>query len=443
MNEDGESHPKTEAELLERIASLYVQLESVRGQRSMEAEEEGPRVILVTRRLPRDAWEEEKSRLDAMDQALANFRQVYASGREVIWIGRPEKDVKAEETSKETNGQSLKYVPVFVEAQRERMFYSGFCKRVLWPLFHSSPPTTRDVVSRTRPPPVQGRCSPYAGEADDLNLGFPPESSDDAQQLWNAYVSVNRAYADVVHDVARDGDMIWIQDYHFMLLPQMLRAADAEMKLGFFLHVPFPSSELYRMLPYREQILHGLLAADLVGFQTYDYARHFLSSCEIVLGIETSPDKVEHDGHQTRVCVCPVGIEPSVVRSRISTNATRLAVARLENQLQGRTLILSVDTLDPTKGLVHKFLALEELFNEHPELADQIVVVQVALGAQSSRIEPADQALLSGDDADFDDDDDDDDHFDHHLRGGEMRRRRRIDDDFPSQLKNNNNENNK
>lgn len=262
---------RSEAEILERIASLYAQLDELREKRRDDAPSEksgsvrGPRVVLVTRRLPRDALDDHSSghkpRLDAMDQAVCNFRQVAAGGRDVIWVGRPETgahDIAGEERAiRDRLLRERRYAPVFLDAKRERLFYSGFCKRVLWPLFHSSPPTTRDTVARARQQPVQGQFCPfYKGDDDE---------TDDAQQLWSAYVSVNRAYADVVHDVAAEGDLIWIQDYHFMLLPQMLRALDSDAKLGFFLHVPFPSSELYRMLPYRENILHGMLAADLLG----------------------------------------------------------------------------------------------------------------------------------------------------------------------------------
>ncbi|KAJ1454388.1 glycosyltransferase family 20-domain-containing protein [Pelagophyceae sp. CCMP2097] len=295
-----------------------------------------------------------------MDQALSNFRQVTV-GRETIWVGCPDITVSNagdQRALRERLLRERRYAPVFIDAKKERLFYSGFCKRVLWPLFHSSPPTTEDTVQRASQPRVR---IPRA-----------------------AYVSTNQAFADVVRDVAHEDDLIWVQDYHFMLLPQMLRALNPSAKLGFFLHVPFPSSELYRMLPFREEILHGLLAADLLGFQTYDYARHFLSSCEMVLGIETSPDRIEHDGHVTRVCVCPVGIEPDQVRARASSPGAVAAMARLEHQLQGRSLMLGVDTLDPTKGLVHKFLAVEELFSNHPELADQLVFAQVVLKGGST-----------------------------------------------------------
>jgi len=112
----------------------------------------------------------------------------------------------------------------------------------------------------------------------------------------------------------------------------------------------------------------------------------------MVLGLETAPDHVEHEGHLTRVCVCPVGIEPEVVKARSLASPTLAAIRRLEGQLQGRALFLGVDTLDPTKGLVHKFLAFEDLFSQHPELADELVFVQVVLGAGgAANLKPEDR----------------------------------------------------
>ena len=370
---------KNEEEILERIAALYGQLDDIRDQRRevhTVGTEDGPRVVLVTRRLPRDRRRGQRVP-DTMDQALSNFRQVTASGRDVYWVGSPVTQMQTPTEQRALRDQLLReqrYAPVFLDAKRERLFYDGFCKRVLWPLFHSSPPTTEDTVTRARA------------------VNYEEEDRDDDDTMWNAYVGANQAFADVIRDVAQDGDLIWIQDYHFMLLPRMLRQLSPDSKLGFFLHVPFPSSELYRTLPFREEILRGLLAADLLGFQTYDYARHFLSSCEMVLGLETAPDHVEHEGHLTRVCVCPVGIEPEVVKARSLASPTLAAIRRLEGQLQGRALFLGVDTLDPTKGLVHKFLAFEDLFSQHPELADELVFVQVVLGAGgAANLKPEDR----------------------------------------------------
>ncbi|CAN0495598.1 unnamed protein product, partial [Ectocarpus sp. 8 AP-2014] len=125
--------------------------------------------------------------------------------------------------------------------------------------------------------------------------------------------AANQSFADTIQDVYRDGDLIWVHDYHLTMLPQMLRNVLPSAKIGFFLHLPFPSSEIYRILPYREQILEGILSSDIVGFQTYDYARHFLSTVESLLDANCSPQGVEHNGHFANVTICPVGIDPDAV----------------------------------------------------------------------------------------------------------------------------------
>ena len=223
-------------------------------------------------------------------------------------------------------------------------------------------------------------------------VNYEEEDRDDDDTMWNAYVGANQAFADVIRDVAQDGDLIWIQDYHFMLLPRMLRQLSPDSKLGFFLHVPFPSSELYRTLPFREEILRGLLAADLLGFQTYDYARHFLSSCEMVLGLETAPDHVEHEGHLTRVCVCPVGIEPEVVKGEVVSVTDTSGYTKARRPAARPSTVPRRRHARPDERLVHKFLAFEDLFSQHPELADELVFVQVVLGAGgAANLKPEDR----------------------------------------------------
>ena len=194
---------KNEEEILERIAALYGQLDDIRDQRRevhTVGTEDGPRVVLVTRRLPRDRRRGQRVP-DTMDQALSNFRQVTASGRDVYWVGSPVTQMQTPTEQRALRDQLLReqrYAPVFLDAKRERLFYDGFCKRVLWPLFHSSPPTTEDTVTRARA------------------VNYEEEDRDDDDTMWNAYVGANQAFADVIRDVTQDGDLIWIQDYHFM-----------------------------------------------------------------------------------------------------------------------------------------------------------------------------------------------------------------------------------
>ena len=135
------------------------------------------------------------------------------------------------------------------------------------------------------------------------------------ERTWEAYNAANRAFADAVLATVEEGDLVWVQDYHLMLMPNMLRQAiDAKglknVRIGWFLHTPFPSSEVYRILPVRKEILEGVLSCDLIGFHTFDYARHFLSSCQTVLGAETTSNGLEWKGRFVRCGTYPIGIDP-------------------------------------------------------------------------------------------------------------------------------------
>jgi trehalose-6-phosphate synthase len=157
-------------------------------------------------------------------------------------------------------------------------FPTGFSNSILWPLFHYHP-----------------------GE---INFN---------EDHWEGYQQANLAFADALAEVVQDGDLVWIHDYHLMLLPSLLRERLGDrpnVKIGFFLHTPFPSSEIYRILPVRKQVLLGVLQSDLIGFHTYDYARHFLSSCTRILGLHTMPNGVEFEGRNVHVGTFPIGIDP-------------------------------------------------------------------------------------------------------------------------------------
>src|ERR1700712_4943002 len=135
------------------------------------------------------------------------------------------------------------------------------------------------------------------------------------ESAWSAYKEVNRLFAKTMAKDVQDGDLVWVHDYHLMLLPEMLReeigTSKKNVKIGFFLHTPFPSSEIYRILPVRDQILYGVLQCDLIGFHTYDYARHFLSSCARLLDLKVEPNAVFLEGKFIAVRVFPIGIDPA------------------------------------------------------------------------------------------------------------------------------------
>nr|TKS06647.1 hypothetical protein D5086_0000121100 [Populus alba] len=167
----------------------------------------------------------------------------------------------------------LKCIPVFLDEDTVHQYYNGYCNNIIWPLFHYLGLPQEDRLSTTR----------------------------SFQSQFDAYKKANQMFADVVHEHYEEGDVVWCHDYHLMFLPKCLKEKNSNIKVGWFLHTPFPSSEIHRMLPSRRDLLESVLAADLVGFHTYDYARHFVSACTRILGLEGTPEGVENQGKLTRV----------------------------------------------------------------------------------------------------------------------------------------------
>ncbi|KAL8140508.1 hypothetical protein V2J09_006529 [Rumex salicifolius] len=172
-------------------------------------------------------------------------------------------------------------IPIFLDEETFNQYYNSYCNNILWPLFH------------------------YLGLPQEDRLTTPQIF----QSQFNAYKRANQMFADVVSQHYKDGDIVWCHDYHLMYLPKCLKGYDNNIKIGWFLHTPFPSSEIHRLLSSRSELLRSVLEADIVGFHTYDYARHFVSSCTSILGPESTPDGVEHQGKLTRVVAYPVGID--------------------------------------------------------------------------------------------------------------------------------------
>ncbi|KXX80395.1 Alpha,alpha-trehalose-phosphate synthase [UDP-forming] 1 [Madurella mycetomatis] len=266
------------------------------------------------------------------------------------WYGWPGLEVPEAEAGPMRQQLKEKYnaIPVFVDDELADRHYNGFANSILWPLFHYHP-----------------------GE-----ITFD-------ESAWTAYREVNRLFAKTVLQDVQDGDLIWVHDYHLMLLPEMLREeigdSKKNVKIGFFLHTPFPSSEIYRILPVREQLLLGVLDCDLIGFHTYDYARHFLSSCSRILSTSTTPNGVEWNGRFVTVGAFPIGIDPDKFVEGLKKPSVQNRIAALKRKFEGVKLIVGVDRLDYIKGVPQKLHALEVFLTEHPEWIGKIVLVQVAV----------------------------------------------------------------
>ncbi|XP_051150433.1 probable alpha,alpha-trehalose-phosphate synthase [UDP-forming] 11 [Andrographis paniculata] len=249
-------------------------------------------------------------------------------------------------------------VPTFVPSDLMNKFYHGFCKHYLWPLFHYMLPMT----------------SSHGVRFD--------------KSTWQAYVSANKIFADKVMEVINpDDDYVWVHDYHLMILPTFLRKRYHRVKIGFFLHSLFPSSEIYRTLPVREEILRALLNCDLIGFQTFDYARHFLSCCSRMLGLDYQSKRgyigLDYYGRTVGIKILPVGIHMGQIRSAMSDSDTRQKVEELRKKYSGKTIFLGVDDLDMFKGISLKFMAFGILLDENPSYRGNAVLVQITNAPRS------------------------------------------------------------
>ncbi|KAJ7943616.1 Trehalose-6-phosphate synthase [Quillaja saponaria] len=288
------------------------------------------------------------------DSILLQLKDGFSSEIEVIYVGslKVEVDASEQEEVAEKLLTDFNCVPTFLPHELQKRFYLGFCKQQLWPLFHYMLPV----------------CPDHGDRFDRL--------------LWRAYVSANKIFADKVMEIINpEDDYVWVHDYHLMVLPTFLRKQCNRVKLGFFLHSPFPSSEIYRTLPVRNEILRGLLNSDLIGFHTFDYARHFLSCCSRMLGLDYESKRghigVDYSGRTIFIKILPVGVHMGQLESVLNLSATSAKVKEIQEAFNGRKLILGVDDMDIFKGISLKLLAVEQLLQQHQDLQEKIVLVQI------------------------------------------------------------------
>lgn len=293
------------------------------------------------------SWDDDSLLLQLKDGLPEDVEVVYVGGLKV------QIDPSEQDSVAQTLFETFKCVPAFVPPDLFSKFYHGFCKQHLWPVFHYMLPLS---------PELGGRFD---------------------RSFWQAYLSVNKIFADKVMEViSPDDDFVWVHDYHLMVLPTFLRKRCNRMKLGFFLHSPFPSSEIYRTLPVRDEILRALLNSDLLGFHTFDYARHFLSCCSRMLGLSYQSKRgyigLEYYGRTVSIKILPVGIHMGQLQSVMSLPETEVKAAELKEQFKGKTVMLGVDDMDIFKGISLKLLAFEQLLLNHPDKRGKVVLVQIA-----------------------------------------------------------------
>ena len=235
-------------------------------------------------------------------------------------------------------------VPLYLTRQEVKEYYEDFSNGVLWPIFHY-------LVDR-------------------VPLG---------PSAWESYRRVNERFAQMVVDQYQPGDMIWVHDYQLLLVPGLLRQRLPDARIGFFLHIPFPAAEVFRIMPWRREILESLLGADLVGFHTYSYMQHFATALADLAGLEPEDGRVWLDDREVRFGVFPMGIDAETFRQLANSPAVEEELRAIKIDAGDRTLLLGVDRLDYTKGLPRRMLALEALLQANPDLRDHIRLIQVAV----------------------------------------------------------------
>jgi trehalose 6-phosphate synthase/phosphatase len=311
------------------------------------------RVLIVSNRLPVSVVREGgQIQLQRSSGGLATGLQGVHARSRGIWVGWPGDggDLDGPEgRALAEHWSAWRLAPVPLRAAEVEGFYEGFCNGVLWPVLHY-----------------------LVGE---LPYHFPG---------FQLYEAINRRFADAVVAQHRPGDLVWVHDYQLMLVPQMVRERLPDARIGFFLHVPFPAADLFRVLPFREKLLAGLLGADLIGFHTAAYMRHFASTTLRTLGLPLDVDHLRWQGRMVRVGVFPMGVDVQDLERLARSPAVegRVRVVRGEGPRRLK-IFVGIDRLDYTKGIPRRLLAFEQMLRQHPELRGRVKLLQVAVPSRT------------------------------------------------------------
>lgn len=313
-----------------------------------------PRLVIVSNRLPVSVKKVD-GRLEYYPSAggLATGLSSYAISGRNMWVGWPglPSDELSDADMTEIREELRKHncLPVFLTQKQLDGFYNGYSNSVLWPLFHHM-------------------------EVDERY---------DSAQNWRAYKEVNQVYAATVREHARGSDRLWIHDYQLMLLPELLRVIWPKGRIGFFLHIPFPTPDLFLATKHARALIKGLLGADLIGMHTTSYTDNFIQACnELHIGV-VGPRKVILPERVVRVADFPIGINYGHFADASKSLQVAIEYLKLRWKYRGKKLILTIDRLDPSKGLVGRLKAYRALLTANPELHGKVVMVMQAMPSRT------------------------------------------------------------
>lgn len=304
------------------------------------------RVLIVSNRLPLKISKQGSNiEYKQSEGGLATgLGSIYKTG-ENLWIGWPGAEIPERDHSRVRNDlHEHNLLPIFLSQEEINNFYEGFSNETLWPLFHY----------------------------------FPSYAQYDPQ-YWQAYKDVNQKYADAITAIATKDDIIWIHDYQLMCLPSLIRDVIPEISIGFFLHIPFPSYEVFRLLPWRREILHGVLGADLLGFHTYDDVRHFCSAATRIAGVPLTANELWVNHRMVVADAFPISIDYEKYRALVNEPTTRRNERKIKQFIHYNKLIISIDRLDYSKGIIHRLQAYALFLQRHPELCGKVSMIQLVV----------------------------------------------------------------
>lgn len=311
------------------------------------------KLIIISNRLPLKASKTESGDFEfsRSEGGLTTGLDSLEMDVEKHWIGWPGAFAETPEEENEITQHldTFKFHPVFLTPDHIQDYYEGYSNSTLWPL-----------------------CHYFYSYVEYEN------------KYWEAYKEVNEMFCQAAIPFIEPGDIVWVQDYQLMLLPQLLRQAIPDISIGYFHHIPFPSYELFRVLPERDELLNGLLGADLIGFHTYDYMRHFVSSAERVLDLRFKLDQVSLENRIAYVDSFPMGINYNLYNDTAILPQVQQKALELKKSFGEHKLILSVDRLDYSKGILHRLKGFALFLEKHPEYKEKVSMAMIIVPSRDN-----------------------------------------------------------
>ena len=310
------------------------------------------RLIIVSNRLPfsidqNDGQPVLRQSSGGLVSALVSFFEktstLTSKFDEHIWVGSVDFSPQDwEKVASQSKGKDFLVEPIFIDDEIYDPYYNGFSNSILWPLFH-----------------------------------YFPSLAEFNEDYFEAYIEVNFKFAEKILSIARENDVIWVHDYQLMLLPQILRKKNPNLTIGFFLHIPFPSYEIFRLLStsWKSNLLQGMLGADLIGFHTHDYVRHFIQSAKMILKVDEQFNNIQYEGRHIKADLFPLGVNFEKFHQSGSEEDVIELKETIRNKLSGTKIIFSIDRLDYSKGLMNRLQGFELFLELFPEWTERVVFI--------------------------------------------------------------------